>query len=298
MKSAIGDARRLPGERRLECLAGCVAGKGRDEHEARPPRGEPGDCTGEIGGEPGNLARPAAGQHRDDAACIRQAERAPCGRRVRLERKLVGERVPDEDRAQARRVVHAALERQQAQHQVEEARHARRAPAPPGPDLRTHVLHRPQSRRVQRGREPEVELRRVDADEDIRAAFEHRAADSRAQRQQARQVMQDLEQAHHGELLGVGKALAAGGLHARTRDPDEARARRTLPDRGHQRRAQVVARGLAGDEADRQRALRGHQRMMLRSLAARKSTNAASSGCVGTRAFSSAVASASLRPER
>ncbi len=109
---------------------------------------------------------------------------------------------------------------------------------------------------MQGRREAQVELGRVDPDEDIRTALEHRAADPRPQRQQARQVVQDLEQSHHGELLGVGEALAAGGLHARARHADEARARRALADRRHQRGAEVVARGLAGDEADRQRALR------------------------------------------
>ena len=227
-----------------------------------------------------------------------KSERAPRRSAVRFERQLVGERVADEDRAQAGGVVDAALERQQAQHEVEEARHARRAPAPPGPDLRAHVLHRPQARGMQRGREAEVELGRVDADEDVRTAFEQCAADARAQRQQARQVVQDLEQSHHGEFLGVGEALAAGGLHARPRHADEARARRALADRRHQRGAQVVAGGLAGDEADRERTLRSHQRMMLRSLAPMKSTNAASSGCDGTSAFSCSVASASLRPDR
>ncbi len=246
----------MRGERRLERLARRFAGEGRDEHEAGPSRGEPGDVAGEIGGEPRHFARPAARQHGDDGPRVRQSERAPRRGAVRFERQLVGERMADEDRAQACGVVHAALERQQAQHEVEEARHARRAPAPPGPDLRAHVLHRPQARRMQRRREAEVELGRVDPDEDIRTAFEQRAADPRAQRQQARQVMQDLEQSHHGELLGIGEALAAGGLHARPRHADEARARRALADRRHQRGAQVVARGLAGDEADRERTRR------------------------------------------
>src|SRR5687768_4621624 len=171
-------------------------------------------------------------------------------------------------------------------------------------------------------RDAEVELGRVDPDEGVRTAFQHRAADPRAQGEQARQVMQDLEQPHHRQLLGMGESLATGGLHARTRDADEARAGRALADGRDQCGAQVVARGLAGDEADCQ-GMKGtrpfdvylhvrwkslsvkggaspsfHQRMMLRSLAPRKSTKAASSGCDGTSAFNSAVASASLRPER
>ena len=111
-------------------------------------------------------------------------------------------------------------------------------------------------------------------------------------------MVQDLEQSHDGEFLGVREALAAGRLHARPRDADEARPRRARADRLDQRGAQVVARGLAGDEADRERTRRSHQRMMLRSLAARKSTNGASSGCDGTSARSCSVASASLSPER
>ena len=63
-------------------------------------------------------------------------------------------------------------------------------------------------------------------------------------------------------------------------------------------RAQVVTRGLACDEADRERTRVLHQRMMLRSLAARKSTKGAISGCAGTSARSCSAASASFSFDR
>ncbi len=157
-----------------------------------------------------------------------------------------------EDRRQARLVVNRPLERQQAEHQVEEAGHAPRAATPPRPDLRAHVLDGAQSRFVQGGREAQVEFRRIDADEDVRPELQHRRTDAPAQRQQSRQVVQDLEQAHDRQLLGVREALAAGRLHARPGDAHEARPRRARGDRFDQGSPEVVARGLAGHEADRE----------------------------------------------
>ena len=248
-----GDAGRFTRERRLEGGA-CTGSRERDhEREARPPRGKPGDRAREGRGESRDFAAAAARQHGDNARAHVKAERAPRRIAIRLERQLIGERVADEDRPQSRRVVDAALERQQAQDEVEETRHPRGAAAPPGPDLRAHVLHGAKSRRVQRGRDTQVEFRRVDADENVRLQRQHRGTHARAQAQEPRQVVQDLEQAHDREFLGVRKALAAGRLHARARDADKARVRRARAQGLDEPRAQVVTRGLACDEANRER---------------------------------------------
>ena len=252
----------------------------------------------EVGREPRDFARPAAGQDGDNSGVFGKAKRLPRSMDVGLEGQLVGQRVADEYRAQARFVVNAAFERKQAEHEVEVARHARGASPPPGPDLGADVLDRAQTRRMERWREAEVEFGRVDADEDIGLQGEHCAADACAKPDEAGKVMQHLEQPHDGELAGVRKGLAARGHHARTGDADKSRAGRTRTDRIDQRGTQVVSGGLAGDEADRKPLALGHQRMMLRSLAARKSTNGFSSGCSGTSTRSCSVASASLSPDR
>ncbi len=151
---------------------------------------------------------------------------------------------------------------------------------------------------MQRRRQVEVELGGIDADERVRAQGEELGAQAAAQPPQPRQVMQHLEQPDDRELGRCRERLTARGLHRRPRDAHEARPRLVLADRPDQRGAQVVAGGLAGHHAEGRGAGRRHQRMMLRSLAPRNSTNGRISGWVAASSVSRSCASASFSPER
>ena len=81
-----------------------------------------------------HLALPAAGEQADEVRLARL-------RRFGVLRgQGVDERMPDEHRFQPGRFVERRLERENADHQVEQPRHARDASPVPRPDLRADVI--------------------------------------------------------------------------------------------------------------------------------------------------------------
>ncbi len=161
---------------------------------------------------------PAAAPARGTGATSAKARRAPRARSG-SQRHLVGERMADELRAHRIVRVEGRLEGQQTQHQVAAARDLARPPLPPRPDLRADVLHgarcpgrlkRPASVRLKAGASTPMNTCGRQASSSPQQP--------RAQRQQARQMPQRLDQAHDGQLVRIGKRLAAGGAHRRTGD--------------------------------------------------------------------------------
>ena len=135
------------------------------------------------------------------------AERAPRALAIDLQRNLIRQRMPDELRAHAVLAVELRLERQQAQHEVHDCADGAHAPLPPGPHLRTHVLNRAQALVLQLLREPQIEVRRVDADEDVRPP----RAGTRAQRSPRRRssrgrCVQHFDEPHDRELVRGAQA--------------------------------------------------------------------------------------------
>ena len=101
-----------------------------------------------------------------------------------------------------------------------------------------------------RGASPQVELLGIDADVDVGPLLEHAREQVATDAQQTRQVRQDLEQAHHGEILGALPGFAAGRDHARPGNACEPRAGQASAQRFDQVSAEVVARSFAGDQDD------------------------------------------------
>ena len=104
--------------------------------------------------------------------------------------------------------------------------------------------------KIELRREPQVELLRVHAHVDVGPLREYAGPQTAPDAQQARQVRQDLEQSHHGELFRALPRLATRGDHARPGDAGEPCAGQARTQRFDQVRAEVVARGFAGDEND------------------------------------------------
>ncbi len=98
--------------------------------------------------------------------------------------------------------------------------------------------------------ESEIELGRVDADEQRHARAQQPRAKVAADANQLGDVPEHLDEAAHGELLDRIPRLAALGLHLRTRDASEANAGMPRADRTDQRRGERIARRLARDDAD------------------------------------------------
>ena len=143
------------------------------------------------------------------------------------------------------RLVELGFERQNAEHEVDGFANRRDARLPPRPDLRAHVLHGLESRALQRRRSGTIEILRVDADERVDVALLDARDQLAAQREDAPQVRQHLEEAHDGDLLGAIPRLAAGRDHLRPRHADELCVWRLRLERLDEPRAERIARRLA-----------------------------------------------------
>ena len=125
-------------------------------------------------------------------------------------------------------------------------------------------MHGAHAALLQGALEAEVEVRGIDADEDVGLPGQQALAQARAQAQQPRQVAQHFRQPHHRQFAAVVPGLEAGGAHARTTDAGELRVRKAFAQGRHQPGAEQVARGLAGDEGDARRARAGHRASAVR----------------------------------
>ena len=153
--------------------------------------------------------------------------------------------------------------------------------------------------------EPEVEVGRVDADED-RGAFGNEARAKRAaDAEQFRQVRDDLGEAAHREAFHRVPGFAALGLHLRPGDARETHPRIARPHGTDQRRRERVPGSLARHDADERRAAghlsAGHrtdQRTTPRPGTARNSTSGRNAGSTAAAASIFARASSSGSPSR
>ena len=238
------------------------------------------------------LAHAASGKqrhrHRRGAQAQLCARLAPVG----LQRHRVGERMAHEAHRDAGLLVQRLLEGVHDQHAVDGLADGMDALRAPGPDRRAHVMHRRNARGLELPLQAEIEVRRVDADEQVGTVVEEVAPQARADAEDLAQVLQHLDVAAHRELLhGIERARAFGD-HPRTGDAVELDIGPALPQRAHQSRAEQIARRLAGDDRDPR-----PQRRMPRVAVARKSANARTSGTAPASRSSSARASASVSPD-
>src|SRR6185312_9625170 len=193
-------------------------GHRRDEPYSGPARLEPARRTERIEPEPLDLGKAATGKQRDDRYRALDPELAPGVWLIDVERNLVGERMADEDGPYAVAPVELRLEGQQAEHEVARPRDELHAVLAPRPHLRTDELHGRQSRAAQLRGEAEIERGCVDADEHVRPLAFEAFLQASAKQGEPRQLLQRLEQPHHGKLVCLRPGLAALGRHARARD--------------------------------------------------------------------------------
>ncbi len=270
---------------------------------------QPRQRRGERAAEPGNLRTTAARKHRHRGRAGVETQGCARGTRRRFERNAIGKRVADEHRSHVVRVVEPAFERQHAEHEIDGLADGAHPALPPCPHLRTDVLHRRNTLRLELGRDAEIEFGRVDADEDVGSRGEQSRDEVAAQAQQARQVPHDLGETHDREFVGRYPGLTARLHHARSGHAECTQRRLPRVQCAQQSAAEVVARGLAGDERDiyRSRATgRGDdgtlahapQRTRLRVDCGMKSTSNCTSGWSLAASVRRSTASSSRRPER
>src|SRR5205085_5876270 len=128
----------------------------------------------------------AARKERDDGAGrVQTVARAKLFARY-ARRDRARERVADElDLIDAARLVPAALERKDGEHQVNVAAHLPDAVRAPGPELRAYVVDDSEPTAVEGAREREVEVGPVNEDDRVGAACEGRALERAVGREEA-----------------------------------------------------------------------------------------------------------------
>src|SRR5439155_25817396 len=181
--------------------------------------------------------------------------------------------------------------------------------APPRPHRRAYEMDRAHAVALEFALERQVEVGRVDTDEH-RNAFREKPARKRAPySENFRQAADDLGKPADGERFERMPRLAAGRLHFRSGDADEARFRNAGADGFDQHRRERVARSLSGDDTDGEVGGSGDvshvhpspldQRTMPSvDATARKSTSGRSTGAAVAAAARAAFASSSASPSR
>ena len=166
-------------------------------------------------------------------------------------RRLRRERMTDEGDRNPGRLVERRLERKQREHPMHRTPDPVHTLAAPRPDRRTDEMQAAHAGALQSCLEAEVEVRGVDSDEQRHALGDETPVERAAKRDELRQPRQHFDESAHGKRFERIPRLAAGRLHPGTRDADEARLRQSRPHGADQRGGQRVARGFAGDDADR-----------------------------------------------
>ena len=145
-----------------------------------------------------DFSGPAARHHRDYFARA-DAKRGANAGRVDSLRRFAGFWVTDEYGIDAQRLVKRRLERQDAQYGVRGPGDLFATTRTPGPDRRANVVCCAHAGFAQCLFETEIEVGRIDADEDIGRRGFPAAHEITAQAQQARDVPQWFYQAHNGK---------------------------------------------------------------------------------------------------
>ena len=110
-------------------------------------------------------------------------------------------------------VIDLLFERKDQQHAINRACDLLDALAAPGPDRRADEVNRAHALPAQLLLEPQVEVRCVDTDKDLRSRREYALAQIAPQAQQSRQVAKDFDVATHGKLANVMPCVEAGADH-------------------------------------------------------------------------------------
>lgn len=98
--------------------------------------------------------------------------------------------------------------------------------------------------------EPEVHIGEIDKNGDIRALFTDAANELAIARVDARDVAQDLRNAHNSDVFGADDALLAGSLHLLAAEPGEGRSWEVAAQGGDEVGAVGVSGGFAGRQKD------------------------------------------------
>jgi hypothetical protein len=94
-------------------------------------------------------------------------------------------------------------------------------PLPPGPQLRGDIVQHRDAGPLRRYRQPQVEARVVDGDDQVGGLLTEEAAQAALQRQEERQAGNDLDEAHDDEPVEIDDRFDTGLGHARSRQSEQ-----------------------------------------------------------------------------
>jgi hypothetical protein len=152
-------------------------------------------------------------------------------------------------------LVKRGLEGKQRKQVIRGQRHGIDPFATPRPHRRADVVNRTYALALEPTLEPQVEIRRIDADEQWRTGLSQTAEYVAADADKLGDARKDLDEPTQGELFQRVPQIASRARHARAADPRKTGLRDLCADSADELCAKRVTRGLAGDDADRDRRL-------------------------------------------
>ncbi|MNF31712.1 hypothetical protein D3C84_124800 [compost metagenome] len=241
-----------PDQHLLQLHTALGAGARQDETDARPQGAQTHRRIEKQRTQARHLAAPTARQQGHHGTVLGQVQSRARRRPIGLQGNRIGQWMTDETHRHLMGVVELRLERKQGQHQVAGVTNLQHAFLPPGPDGGTDVVHGLDPGTAQFEFEAQVEIRRIDADEQVRFGVDQGLEQASASRQQLRQAAEHFDQAHHRQALHGEIGTQALGLHERAADTDELDLWMTGLQGLHQAGTENVAGGFACHQRDAQ----------------------------------------------
>jgi len=223
----------------------------------------------------------AARQERENRLLRRQSEQRPGDIAAIFQRQHVGQRVADIAHRNTLLLVKSRLERKQGQHAGNRCANLVNTRATPGPDRWADVMDAPNTVPLELSFENQIEIRRVNADKDIRWVGQQPSLEVAANRGDFTIVAKHLGIPADRQFFQRMPGLETHAEHSRPANPEEDGAGKPGLECLHQLAGEQVAGRFSGDHGDPDRHRHGH-RMMPRFDTARKSISGLISGWART----------------
>ena len=140
---------------------------------------------------------------------------------IAVQRHGIRHGVTDEATGRLMLIVKGLFKRQEGQYQIGRRLDLMNTGLAPGPDRGADIVHRLDALTLEDELHPDIEIRGIDADEEIRWIGDQFTDQLTPHREQARQARQHLDQPHHRQLFHLEQRLDPLLLHAWTGDADE-----------------------------------------------------------------------------
>ena len=153
--------------------------------------------------------------------------------------------MPDERDRHAGLLVERHLEGKDHQHAIDEPSDALDPRAPPRPELRADVVHDRHAELVNGPRQNQIEVRKINRNEDVRSLDLRRPNELPIETPRSRKDTKRLGEARHGQPAEVADELRARSPEPLSSEADDPDVRLEPPQLGCQRRGVQIPGGFA-----------------------------------------------------